>query len=182
MKNIFLQLLFWFGLFFILVSVGNVLKAEDTFKDPNPNIVLTEWTTQLIYDTTNACYQGTVKWIMLSHPSLYGIPPGLESAREMITHCFCVMDRIRNEFEVEEYRKKVFDGEFIGTLFMNKAFECVRDEKTLSKFFTAEGSSGILTVPLVPDNTTNGEVEDSPESPDRKREESDMAPQTIFQG
>ena len=123
MKNIFLQLLFWFGLFFILVGVGTVLKAEDTFKDPNPNIVLTEWTTQLIYDTTNACYQGTVKWIILSHPSLYGIPPGLESAREMITHCFCVMDRIRNEFEVEEYRKKVFDGEFIGTLFMNKAFE-----------------------------------------------------------
>ena len=119
---------------------------------------------------------------MLSHPSLYGIPPGLESAREMITHCFCVMDRIRNEFEVEEYRKKVFDGEFIGTLFMNKAFECVRDEKTLSNFFTAEGSSEILTVPLVPDNSTNGEVEDSPESPDQKRKESDMAPQTIFQG
>ena len=29
MKNIFLQLVFWFGLFFMLVGVGEVIKAED---------------------------------------------------------------------------------------------------------------------------------------------------------
>ena len=121
MKNIFLQLLFWFGLFFILVGVGKVLKAEDTFKDPNPNIVLTEWTTQLIYDTTNACYQGTVKWIMLSHPSLYGIPPGLESAREMITHCFCVMLQKVCNVETRESRVKAVGNSFIHMMRRLKA-------------------------------------------------------------
>ena len=55
MKNIFLQLVFWFGLFFIMIGVGEVIKAED-------NKTKDVWTTQLLYDTTNACYQGTVRW------------------------------------------------------------------------------------------------------------------------
>ena len=58
MKNIFLQLVFWFGLFFILIGVGEVIKAEDN--KTRKKVVLKEWTTQLLYDTTNACYQGTI--------------------------------------------------------------------------------------------------------------------------
>ena len=81
MKNIFLQLLFWFGLFFILMGVGEVIKAEDNITDPHPNIVLKNWTTQLLYDTTNACYQGTIRWIVLSIPSLIGKPPTWQSLR-----------------------------------------------------------------------------------------------------
>ena len=188
-KNTLIQvLLCWLVVVFTIMGIGKVIKGEDNITDPHPNIVLKEWTTQLIYDTTNACYQGTIKWIMLSHPALYGIPPGFESQRQMISHCFCVMDKIRKEYVVEEYRKKVFDGDFIGTLFMNKAFECVRDEKTLKNFFTVEGSSEIQTVPLDKfeiDNSTKilEEPKDlKEESPDLKQEESEMVPQTIFQG
>ena len=96
MKNIFLQLLFWFGLFFILMGVGEVIKAED-----NKTVILREWTTQIIYDTTNACYEGTIKWIVLSNPSLFGQMPNLQSERQMIVHCFCVMDKIKKEFKIE---------------------------------------------------------------------------------
>ena len=73
MKNIFLQLVFWFGLFFIMIGVGEVIKAEDN--KTRKKIILKEWTTQLLYDTTNACYQGTMKWIVITNPKLIGVQP-----------------------------------------------------------------------------------------------------------
>ena len=42
------------------------VRAED---NKTRKVVLKEWTTQLLYDTTNACYQGTIKWIFLSNLS-----------------------------------------------------------------------------------------------------------------
>ena len=119
MKNIFLQLVFWFGLFFMLVGVGEVIKAED-------NKTKDEWTTQLLYDTTNACYQGTVRWIMMANPALIGQAPPLMVQRQMIQHCFCVMDKIRYEFTHGKYVALVESGFLVGELFMNKAYECIR--------------------------------------------------------
>ena len=172
MKNIFLQLLFWFGLFFILMGVGEVIKAED-----NKTVILREWTTQIIYDTTNACYEGTIKWIVLSNPSLFGQMPNLQSQRQMIVHCFCVMDKIKKEFKMEEYQKLVYDPEWVGTLFMTRAMECVKEEKTLPSFFTTqvEEDNKTITIP-------EGKLNDSPESPDQQEEESEGIPETIFQG
>ena len=172
MKNIFLQLLFWFGLFFILMGVGEVIKAED-----NKTVILREWTTQIIYDTTNACYEGTIKWIVLSNPSLIGQMPNYQSQRQMIIHCFCVMDKIRKEFKMEEYQKLVYDPEWVGNLFMTRAMECVKEEKTLPSFFTTqvEEDNKTITIP-------EGKLNDSPESPDQQEEESEGIPETIFQG
>jgi hypothetical protein len=168
MKNIFLQLLFWFGLFFILMGVGEVIKAED-----NKTVILREWTTQIIYDTTNACYEGTIKWIVLSNPSLIGQMPNYQSQRQMIIHCFCVMDKIRKEFKMEEYQKLVYDPEWVGNLFMIRAMECVKEQKTLPSFFTTDNKT--ITIP-------EGKLNDSPESPDQQEEESEGIPETIFQG
>ena len=170
----------------VSVFIVNLTRAEDN----KTYVPLKDWTTQLLYDTTNACYQGTIRWIVLSIPSLIGKPPNWQSQRQMIEHCFCVIDSIRSEFEVEEYRKKVWDQNFIGNLFMTKALVCVKDQKTLPSFFVIENNTDIQTIPtpkiVVPtDNTTktlNGEIEDSQESPDQKEEESELSPQTIFQG
>jgi len=147
--------------------------------------VLKEWTTQLIYDTTNACYQGTLKWVVLTNPSLYGIPPGYESQRQMLVHCFCVLDRIQKKVPIEEYQKKVFESDFVGKLFMSTAVECVREEKTLPSFFKS-----------IPDNETGDDHEiqsvipervepmDSQDQlPSEEPEESEEGlPETIFQG
>ena len=161
-----------FGLMFFFVKG---VRAED---NETKKVVLKEWTTQLLYDTTNACYEGTIRWIVMTHPSLIGQIPGLASQRQMIVHCFCVMDRIRKEIKIEEYQKLVYDQERVGTLFTTKAVECIKEEKTLPSFF---GKQTIET-----DNSTivpNGETEDSKvESPDQKQEESEASPQTIFQG
>ena len=178
-----------FLLFLIIMLVVGIssIRAED---NETKKVVLKEWTTQLLYDTTNACYEGTIRWILLSHPSLRGQPPNWRSQRQMIEHCFCVMDRIRKEIKIEDYQKLVYNPEWTGNTFMTKALECVKEEKTLPSFFIIEGDKGIKSKPVPKEKETDnpvvvpdGETEDSQEeSPDQKQEESEGSPETIFQG
>ena len=144
-----------------------------------------EWRSQLVFDTVQACYQGTIRWIVISNPTLLGQIPNPIAQRQMMEHCFCVMDKIRKENKVKDYKKKVLDPEWGGNLFMMKAMECVKEYKTLPSFFKS-----IIETPL--DNETKKEnkiiikpeeSQDSPEeSPDQPKEESEGSPQTIFQG
>ena len=173
------------GLILGLIFTG-VVRAEDN----RTKKILKEWTTQLLYDTTNACYQGTIRWIVLTNPNLIGQTPGWQSQRQMIVHCFCVMERIRKEITIKEYQKNVFNQEWTGNLFMTKALECIKEEKTLPSFFVIEGEKGIKSIPTPKEMETensivvpDGETEDSQEeSPDQKQEESEGSPETIFQG
>ena len=127
---------------------------------------------------------------MLTNPNLIGQTPGWQSQRQMLVHCFCVMERIRKNIKIEEYQKKVFDQEWTGNTFMAKALECVKEEKTLPSFFVIEGEKGIKSIPTPKEMETensivvpDGETEDSQEeSPDQKQEESEGSPETIFQG
>ena len=181
-----------FLLFLIIMLVAgiSVLRAEDnkTTDEPMftergfPNILDDDkWTSQLIYDTIGACYQGTIRWVLLSNPSLLNQLPSPIAQRQMVEHCFCVMDKIRKENKIEDYRKKVIDPEWGGNLFMLKAMECVGEYETLPSFF--------MKMPT-PDNETKKEnkiiikepKDSQEESPDQKQEESEGSPQTIFQG
>ena len=124
------------------------------------------WTSQLIYDTIGACYQGTIRWIVLSNPSILGQIPAPIAQRQMVEHCFCVMDKIRKENKVKEYKKKVLNPEWGGNLFMLKAMECVTDYETLPSFF--------MKMPT-PDNETKKEIkkdEGADNSTNSLREES----------
>ena len=100
-----LCMLFVFG---IMVMVSQV-NAEDNKTTDEP--VFTErgfpkildddkWVSQLVYDTIGACYQGTIRWVILSNPSLLGQIPAPIAQRQMVEHCFCVMDKIRKENKV----------------------------------------------------------------------------------
>jgi len=182
-------------LFLLIMIVAGmfVVRAEDNKTIDEP--VFTErgfpkildddkWTSQLIYDTIGACYQGTIRWVLLSNPSLLNQLPSPIAQRQMVEHCFCVMDKIRKENKIEDYRKKVIDPEWGGNLFMLKAMECVGDYETLPSFF--------MKMPT-PDNETKKEnkiiikpeepsQDSQEESPDQPKEESEGSPQTIFQG
>jgi len=172
----------------ILLVVGiSAARAED---NETKKVVLKEWTTQLLYDTTNACYEGTIRWILLSHPSLRGQPPNWRSQRQMIEHCFCVMDRIRKEIKIEDYQKLVYDSVWTGNTFMVKAMECVKEEKTLPSFFVIQDKE-IKTTPIPKVKTDDNETkkvipeksEDSKdELPSQKPKESKEDSTTIFQG
>ena len=169
-------------------GVDNKTVDEPKFTKGGFPIILDadKWPSQIIYDTVGACYQGTIRWVVLSHPSLYGQIPTLAAQRQMAEHCFCVMDKIRHEIKLEEYIKKVLDPEWGGNTFMLKAMECVNKYKTLPSFFT-----NIIEPP--PDNktTTNDnekivipeKSEDSKdELPSQKPKESEEDSTTIFQG
>ena len=182
-------------LFLLIMIVAGlfVVKAEDNKTTDEPKftkggfpIILDEgkWSTQLVYDTIGACYQGTIRWIILTNPSLLGQLPGPMAQRQMMEHCFCVMDKIRKENKIEDYKKKVLDPEWGGNLFMLKAMECVGEYETLPSFF--------MKMPT-PDNETKKEnkviikpeepsQDSQEESPDQPKEESEGSPQTIFQG
>jgi len=143
----------------LLVAGVAVVKAEDNKTTDEP--VFTErgfpkildddkWVSQLVYDTIGACYQGTIRWVILSNPSLLGQLPAPIAQRQMVEHCFCVMDKIRKENKVEEYVKKVIDPLWGGNLFMLKAVECVSEYETLPSFF--------MKLPI-PDNATKTDNE-----------------------
>ena len=175
-------------LFLIIMLVVGIssIRAEDNktieFTDRGWPKILDDnkWTSQLIFDTVQACYQGTIRWVVLSHPTLLNQIPTLAAQRQMMEHCFCVMDKIRKENKVKEYKKKVLDPEWGGNLFMLKAMECVKEYKTLPSFFTS-----IIEIPS--DNETKKvipeELEDSKEElPSPKPKESEEDSTTIFQG
>ena len=143
----------------LLVAGLFVVKAEDNKTTDEP--VFTErgfpkildddkWVSQLVYDTIGACFQGTIRWVILSNPSLLGQLPAPIAQRQMVEHCFCVMDKIRKENKVEEYVKKVIDPLWGGNLFMLKAVECVSEYETLPSFF--------MKLPI-PDNATKTDNE-----------------------
>ena len=171
-------------------GVDNKTVDEPKFTKGGFPIILDadKWPSQIIYDTVGACYQGTIRWVVLSHPSLLGQIPTLAAQRQMMEHCFCVMDKIRKENKVEEYKKKVRDPEWGGNLFMLKAMECVNKYKTLPSFFT-----NIIQAPSDNETITNNNdkivtPEDKPkdsqdEPPGQKPKESKNGlPATIFQG
>ena len=174
--------------FSTMVLVGQV-RAEDktTRKFENiergfPKILdEDEWSSQLVYDTLGACYQGTIKWVILSNPSLLGQAPGPMAMIQMMEHCFCVMDKVRKHQTLEVYKKKVFDSKYIGDLFMTKALECVAEYRTLPAFFTTllDNKTKTDNETVNPAEVPDGETEDSQ---DQEQEESEGSPQTIFQG
>ena len=175
-------------LIILLVAGISSVRAEDNktieFTDRGWPKILDDdkWTSQLVFDTVQACYQGTIRWVVLSHPALLNQIPTLAAQRQMMEHCFCVMDKIRKENKVEEYKKKVLDPEWGGNTFMLKAMECVNEYKTLPSFFAK-----IIETPL--DNNDKIVIpEDKPkdsqdEPPGQKPKESKNGlPATIFQG
>ena len=160
-------------------KVGAVETIDDSPRTPGgfPKILDDDddWPTQILYDTVGACFQGTVKWVVMSNPSLIGQIPSPMAQRQMVEHCFCVMDYIRKELKYQEYIKKVPDINWTGKLFMDNAAKCVAEYETLPSFFMK-----------IPDNETTinpKESEDSKdELPSQKPKESKKDSTTIFQG
>ena len=173
MKIAFLQIIIcWVIVVFSLTGIGKVIKGE-------ANKTREEWTTQLLYDTTNACYAGTLRWIIMANPLLIGQPPPPLVQRQMIQHCFCVMDKIRKQYNHEKYVELVTSGISIGQLFMDKSHECMNEFDTMRGIFITKDQ---LDNSTMKDNETEvipAEPEGLDEStPDEELEQE----QSIFKG
>ena len=181
-KKIGIGVFVWISVMLFLGVVTGRAEDNKTTERGFPKILDDDkWTTQILYDTVGACYQGTIKWIIMSNPSLLGQMPGPIAQRQMVEHCFCVMDKVRKEQSIKEYLKKVFNHEFIGQLFLAKALECIGEYKTLPSFFrkTPDNETKIdndtIKIPEEPEDSKE-------ESPEQPMEESNGLPETLFQG
>ena len=191
-KKVFIGGLIFGLIVFLMVFFVKGVRAEDnkTIVDQSrtkggyPKILDSDkWSTQLLWDTTNACYQGTIRWIVMTNPSLLGQVPNIMAQRQMVVHCFCVVDKIRKEHTLEEYFEKVLDPSWTGNLFMLKAMECVREWQTLPLFFTTDLPTDNKTVTPekpIPDNSSS--TKDAESLPDQKQKEFKEESPLIFQG
>ena len=172
-------------LFFGVMVLSSQVRGESPSvkKSLELDTSKTGWPTQIIYDSVNACYQGTYRWIVLSNPALIGITPPPQQQRAMIEHCFCVLDRVRKQYSFVEYMTVAPNQEAIGALYYETAMKCVTENGTLQ---------GILYLESKSDNETKKDNEtiikpdkpnDSRESlPDQSKKESNGLPDTLFQG
>ena len=170
-------------IFVLILSFGGFVVAENVPpRTPGgfPKILDDDkWSSQILYDTIGACYQGTIRWVVLTHPALGNQVPNPLAQRQMVEHCFCVMDKIRKEIEYREYIKKVTDLNWTGNFFMIKAMECVAEYKTLPSFFATQMKPSDNETKKVIPNESGDSKEELP-SPKPKESEEDST--TIFQG
>ncbi len=176
--------------FFIMMVMGAITskgESPSVKQSLEINTGETGWPTQIVFDSVNACYQGTYRWIVMSNPALIGMRVPPQQQRAMIEHCFCVLDRVRKQYSFVEYIKIAPNQQAIGDLYYQTALMCVTENGTLQ---------GILYLQPKSDNETNSDdsiiVPDKPEKKDTskkellpsqpKEEESNGLPDTLFQG
>jgi len=173
-KSILIILLILIVVSLFIVNITSV-RAEDN--------KTTQWNTQLVYDNVNACYQGTYRWILMANPALIGKSPPIIVQRQMVQHCFCVLDKIRVEFPTEKYIELIGMGVSVGELYMKKAYECIEEYDTMRGIIILQDSLDNATKS---DNGTIEKLEVLPAEPEGPEESSpDEKPQdqqTILQG
>ena len=96
-----------------------------------------EWPSQVIFDTIQICYQGTIKWIVMGSPGLLGQVPPYPVARAMTVHCFCVLDKLRTEYKFTPYTNMLgkddpMNPRMLPNKFMEKAVQCIKEHNTLA--------------------------------------------------
>ena len=122
----------------LMIGFAGLLGAQDNSSEKILKKALNdnEWTSQIIYDTVNACYQGTVKWIIMANPQLMGTVPPPMVQRKMLIHCFCVLDQIRAKHKYKAYvdfinNDSMEDQSLLPKLFMRNSLKCVKEYGTL---------------------------------------------------
>ena len=134
----FIKKLLLFLILLIPVSIFimnlTVVKAEDNkpfIKVPND-----EWPSQVIFDTVQVCYQGTLRWVATGNPNLMNTPPPYHIARIMTIHCFCVLDKLRTQYKYLSYIRMLGKDDpqnpkKLPNIFMEKSVECIKKHDTL---------------------------------------------------
>jgi len=163
-----------------LNKARNQLKNNETLlerhfiKVPND-----EWPSQVIFDTVQVCYQGTLRWVAMGNSNLVNTPPPYHIARVMTIHCFCVLDKLRTAYKLAEWREMLSkDNPLAPTIapkqFMQKAVECIRDHKTLAGLVVLDPK---MLNEFLNDNETKNDTKIEVKPPDNNSGKSDSTPE-----
>jgi len=169
----------------LVVVFTGVAEAEDN-KTSGMDFDKIGWPTQILYDSVNGCQQGTIRWIITVNPALAGLTPPPHVQRFIAEHCFCVLDRFRDEYNYTEYINLLINSRkkpgVIGELYMQTALTCVKDNGTLPGIMVIEASTTDNQT-KTDNSTTIPEKSEAPaESLPDQPEEPSSEPETILQG
>ena len=162
------------------------LKNEETIVERHfIKVTDDEWPTQVIYDTTNICYQGTLRWIVMGNPNLANQLPPVHVARAMMVHCFCVMDKLRTEYKFTPYTDLIgkdnpMNPRILPNKFMEKALQCIKEHNTLSGLVVLDQESLDMfgeKLKKQKDNETKNDTKIEVKPPDNNSGESDSTPE-----
>ena len=84
------------------------VKEKVEVSDKYPNF--------LLYNSTTGCFNGIAQLMVMINPDLAKVPmpPGVQ--QQILAHCSCVMDKIRNKYTIHEYSQKMNDFLWIKKL------------------------------------------------------------------
>ena len=156
------------------------LKNEETIVERHfIKVTDDEWPTQVIYDTTNICYQGTLRWIVMGNPNLANQLPPVHIVRAMVVHCFCVMDKLRTQYKFTPYTDMLKGDnplmpKFLPELFMKKALQCIKEHNTLSGLVVIDPN---MINQFLNDNETKNDTRIEVKPPDNNSGKSDSIPE-----
>ena len=130
-----------------------------------------EWPSQVIFDTIQICYQGTIKWIVMGSPGLLGQVPPYPVARAMTVHCFCVLDKLRTEYKFTPYTNMLgkddpMNPRILPNKFMEKAVMCIKEHNTLAGLVVLDPNFNLNKMLEQKDNETKSDKKIKVETPD----------------
>ena len=101
MNNKFITICFILFAFFTASVFAFSLQAKEKKGEFYPNF--------LLHNSTSACIRGVVQMIVQYSPSLRNqyMPPAIQ--QQLLGHCSCVIDGIREEYTSQEYIEKMND-------------------------------------------------------------------------
>ena len=171
------------------IGADELNKAREKFKDEGKKrgtvflkVPNDEWPSQVIFDTIQICYQGTIRWIVMGSPGLLNQAPPYPVARAMTIHCFCVLDKLRTEYRYTPYVDMLstddpLNPRLLPNKFMEKAVMCIKEHDTLSGLIVLDPNFNLDDIDInQKDNETKNDIQiETP--PDANSRKSDSLPE-----
>ena len=153
-------------LVFLFLMIPSVSIPAEEKRNLYPNV--------LMYNSTASCIQGVISLLLVSNPNLRNqmLPPAV--MQQLISHCSCIMDKIRLLHPVEEYFANMHDYVWIRNIWGKHGADCV-DMGYLAGL-------GIGRAPQPSDNQTTKEPKEIKPEPKIQVPEETLGEDTSFQG
>ena len=155
-------------LVFLFLMIPTVSIPAEEKRNLYPNM--------LTYNSTASCIQGVVSLLLELNPNLRNqmLPPAI--IQQLISHCSCIMDKIRLTYPVEEYYANMHDYIWIRNLWGKHGVECVN--------MGYLAGLGIGNNPQSSDNQTTEESKENKPEPkiEEPEPEDTQNKDTTFQG
>ena len=114
-------------IFIIAVMIGLSLAWSCRLQAADNSTVKNLYPNYLLYNSTNSCVRGIVRLMIQLNPGLANAPVPPAVQQQMIGHCSCVMDKIRNELTIQEYFAQMHDYQWLKELWGNHGQKCFDD-------------------------------------------------------